>query len=174
MSPADEAVITKHYEKKGWGKPLEITAFERVPGMYEAVFADGGEYGVVLHGKLLDGKGLKAAGAYMREVKLLAHQPTAHDLTTLLEIFGALPPIPAGSYATPDGFYNLDKHPSLRPKLELAPGGGTLVLHYIVRPSGGPVANPTVRTVMRWTLAIPADYKLAWREEETTFDIGPP
>jgi hypothetical protein len=34
--------------------------------------------------------------------------------------------------------------------------------------------NANERTVMRWTLAIPPDYKLAWREEETQVELGAP
>ena len=174
MSAADEAIITKHYEQKGWGKPLEILTFEGLPGMYKAVFSDGGDYGVIRGGKLLDGKGLEAAGAYLRDVKLLAQRPAARDLTMLLDIFGALPPIAPGGYAAPDQFYDLDKHAELNPKLELGPAGGKLVLNYVLPHRGGATANANLRTVKRWTLTISPDYKLSWREEETKFDVGSP
>jgi hypothetical protein len=174
MSPADEAIITRHYEKKGWGELLEIVTFEQVPGMYGVEYAEGGEYGVLHGGKILEGKGLPAAGAYMRDVKLLARSPSPRDMTTLLEVFGALPPLAPGAYAAPNQFYNHAKHAELNPKLELGPGGGKLVLHYLVPHRGGPTANPNLRRVMRWTLTIPSDYKLSWREEETTFDVGSP
>jgi len=175
MSAADEATITKHYEQKGWGKPLEIVTFEHVPGMYKVEFSDGGDYGVIRGDKLLEGKGLDAAGAYMRDVKLLTLSPSARDLTTLLEIFGALPPLAPGAYAAPTQFYNhTDMHTVLNPKLELGPAGGKLVLNYMVPHHGGPTANANLRRVVRWTLAIPPDYKLAWREEETKFDVSSP
>lgn len=174
MSPADEALIAQHYEQKGWGKPLEIITFEGLPGMYKAVFSDGNDYGVVRGGKLLEAKGLDAAGAYLRDVKLLEQQPAALDLAMLLDIFGALPPIKPNSYATPDQYYNHEKHAALNPKVELGAGGGTLVLNYMVMPRGGAPANANLRTVMRWTLTIAPDGKLAWREEETKFDVGAP
>jgi hypothetical protein len=174
MSAADEVIITKHYEKKGWGKPLEIVTFEHVPGMYAVEFSDGGDYGVIRDGKILEGKGLDAAGAYMRDVKLLTLSPSPRDLTTLLEIFGALPPLAPGAYASPDQFYNYDKHTALNPKLELGPAGGKLVLNYLVPHRGGAIANANLARVMRWTLTIPPSYKLAWREEETKFDMGSP
>lgn len=175
MSPADEAIITKHYEQKGWGKPLEILTFEGVPGMYKVEYSDGGDYGVVRGGKLLEGKGLDAVGAYMRDVKLLALKPAVRDLTMLLDVLGALPPIaPTGYVASPDQFYNHTKNPELNPKLELGAGGGKLVLNYLLPHRGGATPNANLRTVMRWTLAIPPDYKLSWREEETKFDVGPP
>ncbi len=174
MSPADEAIITKHYEKKGWGELLEIVTFEQVPGMYGVEYSEGGEYGVLRDGKILKGKGLDAAGAYMRDVKLLTLSPSPRDMTTLLELFGALPPLAPGAYAAPNQFYNHTQHAELNPKLELGAGGGKLVLHYMVPHRGGPTANPNLRRVMRWTLTIPPDYKLSWREEETKFDVGSP
>ncbi len=173
MTADDEAVITKHYEQQGWGKPLEIIAYEHVPGMYKAVFADGADYGVVRGGKILEGKGLAAAGAYMRDAKLLAQQPDAGDLTMLLSIFEALPPV--SGYASPDQFYDhATKHTQLNPKLELGAGGGKLVLHYLLPRRGGPTAQPDLATAMRWTLTIPKDYKLAWREEGTKLDTSAP
>jgi len=175
MSAADEAIITKHYEKKGWGELLEIVTYEQVPGMYAVEYSDGGEYGVLHRGKILEGKGLGAAGAYMRDVKLLSLHPSPREMTTLLEIFGALPPLAPGAYAAPNQFYNNpDKHSVLNPKLELGPGGGELVIHYVVMPRAGAPANANLRRVVRWTLTIPPDYKLAWREEETQFDVSAP
>ena len=172
MSASDEAVIAKHYEQQGWGKPVEILTYERVPGMYKAVFSDGADYGVIRGGKLALDKGLGPAGAYMKGAKLAATQPDARDLTTLLSIFEALPPV--SGYASPDQFYDhATKHTQLNPKVEWAAGGGKLVLHYLV-PHKGAVAQPNLVPVKRWTLAIPADYKLAWREEETKLDSSGP
>jgi hypothetical protein len=168
---ADEPTLVAYFEAKGWGKPAEITAFERVPGLYLAEFSDGGEYVVVHGGKIVTARGLAAAGAYMRDVKLLSHKPDAKDLTTLLTLFEALPPIEA---MAPDQFYDFPKHAELNPRVELGADRATLVLSYLLPRRGGPTANPKLLKVMRWTLTIPRDYQLTWAEEATTLDAGAP
>jgi hypothetical protein len=172
MTAADEAILNEHYEQKGWGRPLEIVMYDRVPGMYKAMFADGAEHGVLHGGKLLEDKGLGAAGAYMRDVQLLTRAPETHELIALLDIFGALPPIAPSGYAAPDQFYDHDRHPELNPILEFGAGGGALILNYLLPHRGEPTPDADLRTVMQWTLAIPPSYELAWSEEETTFDVS--
>lgn len=169
MFAADDAIVTEHYEQRGWGMPREIVTFERVPGMYRAVFADRSEYGVLHGGKLLHGKGLDAVGAYMREVQLLTRTPEAHELIALLRVFDALPPV--SGYAAPEQFYDQDQHLELRPMLELGAGGGALILNYLLPYRGESTSNGRLCTVMQWTLAIPPDYQLSWSEEETQFDV---
>ncbi|MDQ3366844.1 MAG: hypothetical protein M3680_15585 [Myxococcota bacterium] len=172
LPPETEALLTAHYQQQGWGTPLEVITYERVPGLFQAEFADGADYVVVQDGKVVAGKGLAALGTYMRAVDLLAHRPEAKDLTTLLAVFGALPPV--SGYATPDQFYDYAKHAQLNPKVELAGDAGRLILHYLVPRQGGPVPNPNLVTVKRWTLEIPKTYKLAWHEAETKLDTSGP
>src|SRR5262245_213373 len=64
---APEAILTKHYADKGWGKPVELVAYPRVPHLYRVDFADKGDYAVVHHGKVVEAKGLAAMASYMKD-----------------------------------------------------------------------------------------------------------
>lgn len=167
--PAHDQVITAYFEAKGWGKPTEVVSFPNVPGLYRAEFSDGAEYLAIQHDKVVTARGLAAAGAFLREAKVLDHAPSAKDLTTLLTLFEALPPtkVPA-----PDQFYDFPKHTELNPRLELANGAGKLTLCYLLPNAGHATAQPAIVRVTRWTLALGKDGKLAWRSEDTKFDTS--
>ncbi|MEJ7597637.1 MAG: hypothetical protein WKG01_06985 [Kofleriaceae bacterium] len=173
MSAETEAVLTKHYETKGWGKPLEVITYDQLPGFYQAEFADGGDYLVIVDGKVLGKKGLDAASAYMKSVDLLGKAALeAKDLTKLLLVLEALPKV--SGYASPDQFYDYAAHPQLNPTLTRAVDGAKLVLHYLIPRRAGAPAKPQLLDLKRWTLSIPRSYKLAWTEEATTLDTSKP
>lgn len=168
-----EAILTQHYEAKR-GKPTEIELQPRLPNLYSVRFASGRDFAVVLDGKVFEAKGLDALATYMRTVKLLTAEPAleAGDFDRLFWLFDAYPPV---TDVGKDAFYNLDELKRLKPKLERGPDEGRLILNYIVyKTPRGPVANPNMMTVKRWTLEIPKDYKLSWHEEVIQTDRTKP
>jgi len=167
-----EALLLKHYADKGWGKPTQLVPFERVPFLYRADFADGSDYALVHGGKLVEAKGVDAMAAYMKDVKLMSqHTLEPNDVTTLLLVFDAYPPV---TDIAPNAFYIFDKLPKLKPKLELGVDEGRFTLSYLMPARGGAVANPHVVTVKRWILDIPKSYKASWREEVIQYDTTKP
>jgi hypothetical protein len=155
-----EAIATEHYTKKGW-KVEKLIPFPRVPHLFRAEFSDGIDYVLVHQGKVVEAKGLEALSAYVRDTRLL-QQPglEARDLTTLLLVFAAYPPV-SGPGMQGNGFYDGPEHPTLVPAIT----GGALVLHYIHRPPQGAVPQPGILQVSRWTLAAAGDGTLSWRSE---------
>jgi len=167
-----EAILTKYYADKGWGKPVELVPYERVPYLYRVDFSDKGDYAVVHNGRVLEGKGLEAMASYMKDVKLMSQAKLqADDLIGLLLAFHAFPAVQG---IDPEGYYALDKLPRLKPKLELGVDEGRLTLNYIFPNVGGAVPNPNVVTVKRWTLDLPKSYAAKWREEILKVDTSKP
>lgn len=168
-----EAILTKHYADKGWGQPVELVPYERVPYLYRVDFSDKGDYAVVHHGKVVEGKGLEAMASYMKDVKLMSQAKLeANDLIGLLLAFHAFPPVQG---IDPEGYYALDALPRLKPRLELGVDEGRLTLNYIFpNVAGGPLPNPNVVPVKRWTLDIPKSYAAKWREEVLKIDTSKP
>jgi len=168
-----EAILTKHYADKGWGTPVELVPYPRVPYLYRVDFADNGDYAVVHHGKVLEGKGLEDMSRYMKDVKLMSRADLeAGDLLGVLRAFHSFPPVQG---IDPLGYYALDGLPRLKPRLELGVDEGRLTLNYIFFPNvGGPLPNPNVVTVKRWTLDIPKSYAAKWHEEIVKVDTSKP
>jgi hypothetical protein len=167
-----EAILTKHYADKGWGTPVELVPYVRVPYLYRVDFSDKGDYAVVHHGKVLEGKGLAAMASYMKDVKLMSQaQLEASDLLGLLLAFHAFPAVQG---IDPEGYYALDGLPRLKPRLELGVDEGRLTLNYIFPNVGGPLPNPNVVPVKRWTLDIPKSYAAKWHEEIVKVDTSKP
>jgi len=164
MSP-DEQAITAYYAAKGW-TPVDVTQFERIPGMYRIGFADGIQYLALAGGKVITTKGLAAATAFLHDSKALSHKASATDVIMVLILFEAMPPnkLPAA-----DQYYDFPEHSELNPRLELD-GGGKLTLCYLMPNSGHAVANPQIARITRWTLAFGG--KPAWKSEELKFDMS--
>jgi hypothetical protein len=168
-----EAILTKHYADKGWGTPVELVPYPHVPYLYRVGFSDKGDYALVHHGKVLDSKGLEAMVSYMKDVKLMSQAKLdVDDLLVLLIVFHAFPAVQG---IDPDAYYALDGLPRLKPKLELGVGEGRLTINYIVpRASGGPLPNPNIVPVQRWTLSISKSYVAKWHEETIQVDNTKP
>jgi hypothetical protein len=169
---APEAILTKHYADNGWGKPVELVPYERVPYLYRVDFSDKGDYAVVHNGKVLDRKGLDAMAGYMKDVKLMSQAKLqSEDIIGLLLAFHAFPAV---KDIDPEGYYALDKLPRLRPRLELGADEGRFTLSYVFPNVGGAVPNPSVVTVKQWTMEIPKTYAARWHEQTLKVDISKP
>jgi hypothetical protein len=169
---AAETILTKHYVDKGWGKPVELVPYERVPYLYRVDFADKGDYAVVHNGKVLDHKGLEAMADYMKDVRLMSQAKLqSDDVIGLLLAFHAFPAV---TDIDPEGYYALDKLPRLKPRLELGVGEGRFTLNYVFPNVGGAVPNPSIVTVKRWTMDIPKSYAARWHEQTLKVDTSKP
>jgi hypothetical protein len=161
---ADEAFLNTHFDDKGWGKPVEIVAYDGIPGFYRVDFASRGEHALLQGGKLVTAKGLAAAEAYIRDVKLVSHKPKVGDVIELLIFFEALPPI---KKPAPDQYYDMPEHAELNPRLEPS---GKLTLNYLLPRVGNAVANPKIVDIERWSVVLGG--KLAWKSEALKFDLS--
>jgi hypothetical protein len=167
-----EAVLTKYYADKGWGKPVELVPYDRVPFLYRVDFSNKGDYAVVHHGKVIEDKGVGAMASYMKDVKLMSQAALqVDDMLGLLLAFHAFPAVEG---IDPEGYYALDKLPRLKPRLDIGGGEGRLTLHYVFPNVGGAVPNPSVVTVKRWTLDVPKSYAATWHEDTIQVDTSKP
>jgi hypothetical protein len=165
---AAEAALHEGLAAEG-SQPTAI-ARGNLPGLFTVT---GGSYSaiatyVVGDGKLMArGAGLGALTDYMKSAQLLQQtQATPADLITLIYYFNAFPP-----KRSLDNLHRDDStiSPELNPRLERGDFGARLVLNYHV-PLDTQHFQPPPKTqdIVRWTLAIPPDYALAWSKETLT------
>jgi hypothetical protein len=174
---AAEKLVGDRFKKDG--KPAhELRRHEHTPCLLTVRYTGGEDYKLVWNGRIVDGKGLAKLGAYLKESRFLErHATPREDVETLVNLFDALPTRAPGAGWNQGYFVDAKRYPDMVPKLEFADGAARFILHYPEgsgRHGGGESMFPEELRASKWTLTIPATYKLAWTMEYIHYSEPPP
>lgn len=153
---------------------------QRAPGPRYMFWAHGYRGVLVHHGKVITGRGLEVAAAYLRDVGIVAGpEPTIDQALSALFVLHALPEVEGfgeEAYVYSDASGPLK---DLRARIEREPGKATIVLSYLGDEDSGyfeagapdrPEAD--LRAVVKMSLAIAESPKgpAAWTREDFTWE----
>jgi hypothetical protein len=163
---AAEQVARRYLEGKGH-KIDSVDAMSPHLPYFFVVGLDGERaYCLVSDGKVVESKGLATLGHYLKASGFLQRRDA--DADSFIELIHHLESYPPDMASR--GLYFDPAHPELGPRLEWVGGGARFVLHYSTPPnvaephSGGRIQTGRVE-IEEWTLSIPADYRLAWKQK---------
>jgi hypothetical protein len=162
---AAEALARRYLEGKGH-KVEELDAVSQLPYFFVVALDGGRGHCLVSDGKVIEGKGLATLGQYLKTSGFLKrHDGDADGFQELLYHLESYAPEMAGR-----GMFFSLSHPELSPHFEWVGGGARFIMHYSTPPnvaephSGGRIQTGKVE-IEEWTLNIPADYHLVWKQK---------
>jgi hypothetical protein len=157
--------VARHYFEGTGHKIEDVEAISQFPYFFLFAFDVGRGFCLVSEGKVVEAKGLPTLGQYLKASGFRRrHAADSDSFLRLIQHLAAYPPDMATR-----SMYLTDSHPELYPKLEWAGGGARFVLHYATLTPAEPHSGGRIQTgeveLEEWTLHIPADYHLAWKQK---------
>lgn len=165
------AIAERHADETYHAPPEKVRdANPRLPFLFDAALP-GHSWVLVHQGKVIDGGGLSALGSYLDAIDAYADRALiADDVTDLLYVFGAFPPVDAAA-ASPESYYT-DEDPELAMRATWHGNDLDLRLAYLLRYPSNPDIAPSEDTsptwempVSFWTLHLRKGTVPTWTEE---------